>query len=566
MGTFTLSTVSNNAIEAKAKYLAGDTQVFYTGGSSTLLGGDALFTDAGLTTIATENGYYGASDGFFYASYGAVVSRKASYDTYEVIESTATPAPTPAYTPGPAPGPTPAITLPPTPAPTFPTTVAPTPVPTPGPTPAPTPNPPGPITPTPSPTYSWLVECGGNPAAANHYTYDTLSYGQNYYDTTNNICYFAVGTTTSPTGTLVPGFPDGCTCPSTPAPTPPPTPPSVTVSFTTGCSGGQTYVNLTATTANQTTAPSYVWLVTTNGSTDFSNSANYTSPQNNSGLADGSYYVAAYDTANGDYDVSCCTANQNCAGGGPPTTPPPTPPPAVTYTYLSLCGTGGATAGYITGNYTPGTYLENTTTNACYIATSTTTSPTGTALPNSYTANTCTCPTPAPTPPPPTPAPGSNAFTLNSSAQGTGYDACAQYNSFSRATYYSLSGAIGSGTSLYTDSARTTYVSDGYYSNGSVYWYFGGGSTADSGFSCSTPPPPTPPPPTPPPPTPAPASCYNYVWTCDNGYGVPCTLSWTNCDGSPGSDFVSDGAGGTYCAQYNTFGIGNGSNYQDTPC
>jgi hypothetical protein len=73
---------------------------------------------------------------------------------------------------------------------------------------------------------------------------------------------------------------------------------------------------------------------------------------------------------------------------------------------------------------------------------------------------------------------------LNSSPQGTGFDACSQYNSFSRATYYSLSGTIGSGTSLYTDAGLTTFVSDGYYSNGTNYWYFAGGSTADSGFPC----------------------------------------------------------------------------------
>jgi len=502
MGTFTLSTVANGADEAKAKYLAGDTQVFYTNGGATLLGGDSLFTDSGLTTLATPNGYYGASDGFYYASYGVIVSHRAEYDTYRVVTPILTPAPTPAYTAGPPPV-TAAYTPPPTPPPaTAVTTPAPTPGPTPPPpTPPPTPPPATPGPTPPPPTYTRLVECGGNPASPTHYVIGSISYGDTFYSE-YSICYFAVGTTTSPTGTeLFIGTVNGCSCPTPPPATPPPTPPTVTVSFTTGCSGGQTFVNLSATTAYQTTAPSYVWLVTTNGGTDFSNSANYISPQNNSGLADGSYYVAAYDTANGDYDVSCCTANQNCAGAG---TPPPTPAPVI-YTYVSLCGSGGAISGYITGNYANGTNLEDTTTNDCYIAVGTTTSPTGTLMPNSFTANTCTCPTPAPTPPPPTPAPGANSFTLNSSAQGTGFDACAQYNSISLLTYYSLSGAIGSGTSLYTDPGLSSYVSDGYYSNGSVYWYFAGGSTADSGFSCSTPPPPTPPPPTPPPPTPAPS-------------------------------------------------------------
>ena len=53
--------------------------------------------------------------------------------------------------------------------------------------------------------------------------------------------------------------------------------------------------------------------------------------------------------------------------------------------------------------------------------------------------------------------------------------------------------------------------------------------------------------------------CKTYTWACDNGYGVPCSLSWTNCDGSPGTDFVSDGSGGSQCAQQGTFSISNAS-------
>lgn len=54
-------------------------------------------------------------------------------------------------------------------------------------------------------------------------------------------------------------------------------------------------------------------------------------------------------------------------------------------------------------------------------------------------------------------------------------------------------------------------------------------------------------------------SCVIYNWACDNGIGVPCSLVWTNCDGSAGSDFVSDGSAGTQCAQTGTFGITNAS-------
>lgn len=54
-------------------------------------------------------------------------------------------------------------------------------------------------------------------------------------------------------------------------------------------------------------------------------------------------------------------------------------------------------------------------------------------------------------------------------------------------------------------------------------------------------------------------NCYIYSWACDNEYGVPCSLSWTNCDGTPGSDFVSNGSAGNQCARQGTFGISNAS-------
>lgn len=54
-------------------------------------------------------------------------------------------------------------------------------------------------------------------------------------------------------------------------------------------------------------------------------------------------------------------------------------------------------------------------------------------------------------------------------------------------------------------------------------------------------------------------SCVIYNWACDNGIGVPCSLNWTECDGTPGSDFVSDGSSGNQCAQIGTFGITNAS-------
>lgn len=90
---------------------------------------------------------------------------------------------------------------------------------------------------------------------------------------------------------------------------------------------------------------------------------------------------------------------------------------------------------------------------------------------------------------------------LNSSAQVDGPSSCAQYAAFSRATYYSNQSSITTGTYLYTDSGLTTLVSNGYYSNGTNYWYFSSGNTSDTGTSCSTPSPVTPAPVTSPPTT-----------------------------------------------------------------
>jgi hypothetical protein len=54
-------------------------------------------------------------------------------------------------------------------------------------------------------------------------------------------------------------------------------------------------------------------------------------------------------------------------------------------------------------------------------------------------------------------------------------------------------------------------------------------------------------------------NCITYNWVCDNGYGVPCSLQWINCDGSEGTNFTSDGSSGNQCAQEGTFGITNAS-------
>jgi hypothetical protein len=57
-------------------------------------------------------------------------------------------------------------------------------------------------------------------------------------------------------------------------------------------------------------------------------------------------------------------------------------------------------------------------------------------------------------------------------------------------TKWSLSSSIGTGVYLYNTQlgAQTgdsgQYVTDGYYSNGTNYWYFAGGNTGDAGTAC----------------------------------------------------------------------------------
>ena len=73
----------------------------------------------------------------------------------------------------------------------------------------------------------------------------------------------------------------------------------------------------------------------------------------------------------------------------------------------------------------------------------------------------------------------------------SGATACSNYSSFTGlSTKWSTSSSIGSGTYLYNTQAGAEtgdsgqYVTDGYYSNGANYYYFGTGTTATGGTSC----------------------------------------------------------------------------------
>ena len=87
-----------------------------------------------------------------------------------------------------------------------------------------------------------------------------------------------------------------------------------------------------------------------------------------------------------------------------------------------------------------------------------------------------------PPPPSPTPTPP-YSYLLNNGGEATGPDACNEYNSSITATYYSNQSSITTGTTLYL-SDYVTVVPDGYYSDGTNYWYFVGGATSDLGTSC----------------------------------------------------------------------------------
>jgi hypothetical protein len=173
---------------------------------------------------------------------------------------------------------------------------------------------------------------------------------------------------------------------------------------------------------------------------------------------------------------------------------------------------------------------------------------------------------PSPTPPSPTPTPATYSFLLAYDASG-GVNACTNYGTYTNmSTKWSTSSSIGSGTFLYNTQlgAQTgdsgEYVSNGFYSNGSTYWDFSGGSTATAGTSCGgspTPPsppptPPTPPsPPSPPPTPPTPPVCYTFnIFNYNANETV--TGTYTNCAGGSDSFSFTDTSGtstniGTIC-------------------
>jgi hypothetical protein len=86
------------------------------------------------------------------------------------------------------------------------------------------------------------------------------------------------------------------------------------------------------------------------------------------------------------------------------------------------------------------------------------------------------------------PTPTVYTYLINRDAQASGAAACSQYAAFNRASAYSYQSSITSGTFLYTDNTQlgnpAYYVPDGYYSDGTKYYFFSGGNTGTSGTNC----------------------------------------------------------------------------------
>jgi hypothetical protein len=120
------------------------------------------------------------------------------------------------------------------------------------------------------------------------------------------------------------------------------------------------------------------------------------------------------------------------------------------------------------------TSTSSSTSTTTSTSTSSTTSSTTTATPTTTTTTTTVA---------------FYSFLLNStSGLGNGPAACADYAVPNRATFYASSAngpTIQNGTFLYTDSGLTTPIPNGYYSDGTTYWFFSGGNTGDSGTLCS---------------------------------------------------------------------------------
>jgi hypothetical protein len=188
-----------------------------------------------------------------------------------------------------------------------------------------------------------------------------------------------------------------------------------------------------------------------------------------------------FSTSTPTFVTAVAGANCNVSGSGCPgnttttttTTIAPTTTTTVVPTTTTTTAAPTTTTTTVAGTTTTTTTTSTTTTTAAPTTTTSTTSTTTTAAPTTTTTTVAFY-----------------SFLLNStSGLGTGPAACADYAAFNRATFYSSFAngpTIVNGTFLYTDSALTTPIPNGYYSNGTTYWQFTSGNTGDNGNPCNT--------------------------------------------------------------------------------
>ncbi|CAB5212733.1 hypothetical protein UFOVP187_47 [uncultured Caudovirales phage] len=224
-------------------------------------------------------------------------------------------------------------------------------------------------------------------------------------------------------------------------------------------------------------------------------------------------------------------------------TPTSTPIPP-TYTYMVDCT--GTLIGYLLGNYGAGTQIS--VSGVCYVATTTTTSPTGTQILGTQTVGSC-CPTPTPTP---TPIPVGIGI-YSGATFGTSTAACLDSNYPNGTVYIPNGTTLVNGDYLYTNPGLTSL-----YNGNSLYYrlYFGGtwyAATISSGglvsnlTNCGTIPTPTP--------TPTPTSTPI----------PPSLVELTISKGTTGSSGTACNGTGTLYTVYNTTGalIDGGTVYSD---
>lgn len=257
-------------------------------------------------------------------------------------------------------------------------------------------------------------------------------------------------TTAAPTSTTTSTTLPSTTTTSTSTSTTTVAPTSTTTSTTTICPGGVTCINV----GIRCDAP-------TGGSCDV-------------------YYINCSGTTisgsiGGGATANLCTTALSSVGG----------------TNLTILGYGGNCGTFCPSTTTTTTVAPTTTTTTAAPTSTTTTTiaPTTTTTTTAAPTTTTTTTTAAPTTTTTTTV-AFYSFLLNSTANlSTGPLACADYAAFNRATFYASSTngpAIVNGTFLYTNSSLTTPIPDGYYSDGTTYWFFQNGSTGDNGTPCYT--------------------------------------------------------------------------------